>query len=154
MASRNPPHRTDAGGPDPSELLDITVDTVDKGIVTVTVAGEIDLYTAPGLDSALSGAIDDAAKEDGAGCVVVDVSDVTFMASSGLAALLAGLEHAQGRRCELRLAGGGRAVRRTLEAAGLEAHFDHYPSAAAAVQEPVQVRMVIRARRAPSTGRP
>jgi anti-sigma B factor antagonist len=117
----------DGGCPDPSELLDIAVKQ-DGSTTVLTVRGEIDLYTAPLLRKALHEAIERTSE------CVVDLSDVTFMASSGLAALIRGLDHARSRRCELRLAGGGRAVRRPLQAAGLEHHFEHYPSTADAVR--------------------
>ena len=147
MASRIPPTED---CPDPSELLSITVEPRGASTV-VTARGEIDLYTAPLLRSALRDAIDGPAE-----CVVIDLTDVTFMASSGLAALTSGLELAQRRRCELRLAGGGWAVRRPLQAAGLDGQFEHYPSAAAAARDWTRGRlqMVITARTAPSTGKP
>lgn len=149
MFSKIPPTSEDTGCPDPSELLDIAVErAVDRdGTTTVlTVRGEIDLYTAPLLRKALHEAIGSADE-----CVVVDLTDVTFMASSGLAALISGMDHAHSRSCVLRLAGGGRAVRRPLQAAGLDRHFEHYPSAADAVRQRAR-KPVITARTAPSKG--
>ncbi|HEY3260833.1 MAG TPA: STAS domain-containing protein [Pseudonocardiaceae bacterium] len=149
MDSRIPPSET-PDCPDPSELLSITIEP-NSGSTVVVARGEVDLYTAPLLRSALHEAIDGSAE-----CVVIDLADVTFMASSGLATLLAGLDHAQRRRCELRLAGGGRAVRRPLQATGLDATFNHYPSAAAAIRDWTRARleMVITAGTAPSTDTP
>lgn len=114
-----------AGGePTPSELLDITVDR--NGTTTVlTVRGEIDLYTAPLLRTAVAQAVDRTSE-----LVVIDLAEVTFMASSGLSVLVAALDKAGARHCRLRLAGGGRAVHRPLRMAGLYDRFDHYPSAA------------------------
>jgi anti-sigma B factor antagonist len=130
-------------------LLSVTVEGTGSSTV-VTARGEIDLYTAPLLRSALQEAIDGPVE-----CVVVDLTDVTFMSSSGLAALYGGLEEAQRRRCELRLAGGGRAVRRPLQIAGLDARFVHYPSVAAALRDWARNRLkvVITARTARSTGK-
>ena len=95
MATRMPPTQ-DTDCPDPSELLAVAVDVKGSSTV-VTARGEVDLYTAPLLRTALQEAIDGRAQ-----CVVVDLTEVTFMASSGLAALLAGLDQAQQQRCELR----------------------------------------------------
>ena len=114
--------------PEPSDILSIIVDQDDDTAV-LTVRGEIDLYTAPLLCSALRSAIAGTRR-----LVVVDLAEVTFLASSGLAALLAGLDAAERRRCRLRLAGGGRAVLRPLEAAGLIGCFEHFPSAADAIR--------------------
>jgi len=126
MASMIRPPAGGADCPDPSDLLNIEL-VQDRDVAVVTAHGEIDLYTAPLLDSALREAIDGDAE-----LVVVDLSDVTFMASSGLTALLSALDRARQQRCELRLAGGGRAVQRPLQAAGLEDHFEHFSSASEA----------------------
>lgn len=111
--SRPAPAGPAAIDPDPTQLLDVTTERI-LGTVVVRVSGEVDLYTSPLLASALK----QAAAAD-AELVVVDLSDVTFMASSGLRALLDGLDEAQRRRCEFRLAGQTTAVRRLIEAAGL-----------------------------------
>ena len=58
------------------------------GIVLLAVDGEIDTLTAARLQAGLDEAVD-AARADGSG-VVVDLSGVTFLASSGLAVLIGG----------------------------------------------------------------
>jgi len=129
MASTNQFRTADLDNPELSELLSVRVSREDTAVV-VTASGEIDLYTAPRLASALQQAIDDAH----GGLVVVDLTDVTFMASSGISVLTTGLSHAQQRDCRILLAGGGRPVHRPLEAAGLHQHFEYVPSASDAVQ--------------------
>lgn len=150
MASTTHPFAEEPGCPEPSELLTIAVEH-DGDTAIVTVRGEIDLYTAPLLTSALQDVIDGTTD-----LVVVDLTEVTFMASSGLAALLTGLDLAKRLRCELRLAGGGRAVRRPLQAAGLDGHFEHYSSTADAVRQRSRgkLSLMITARTAPSPGTP
>jgi anti-sigma B factor antagonist len=150
MASTIRPPAEESGCTEPSELLSIAVDQ-DGDTIVLSARGEIDLYTAPLLSSALREAIDGDAE-----LVVVDLAEVTFMASSGLAALISGLDQAKRRRCELRLAGGGRAVQRPLQAAGLDGHFEHYPTAAEAVRQRVRSRfsLMITARMAQSPGTP
>jgi len=149
MASTIHPFEGGTGCPEPSDLLEITVDQ-DGGTAIVTARGEIDLYTAPMLSSALQEALAGSTE-----LIVVDLSEVTFMASSGLAALLTGLDEAKRHRCELRLAGGGRAVQRPLQAAGLGGHFEHYPTATEAVRQRSRGRLslMITARTAPSPDR-
>jgi anti-sigma B factor antagonist len=62
-----------------------------NGSCVVHVAGEIDLYAAPRLENELEDAI-----RSGATHVLVDLSDVPFIDSSGLAVLL-GAAHKIGR---------------------------------------------------------
>ena len=53
------------------------------GVAVVAVAGEADLYTAPELKAALADAI-----EGGARCVLVDLSQTTFIDSTTLGVLM------------------------------------------------------------------
>ena len=62
----------------------------------VSLRGEIDALTAPKLGSRLFGLA-----EDGARGVVVDLSHVTFMDSTGIGVLLNALRHLNIRRCKM-----------------------------------------------------
>lgn len=53
----------------------------------ITVSGEVDLATSPDLDAAII-----AALESGSGSIVVDLTDVSFMDSSGLGVIVRGLK--------------------------------------------------------------
>jgi anti-sigma B factor antagonist len=53
----------------------------------ITVSGEVDLATSPELDIAIIAAID-----SGATSVVIDLSDVSFMDSSGLGVIVRALK--------------------------------------------------------------
>jgi len=53
----------------------------------ITVSGEVDLATSPDLDDAIIAALD-----SGAGSLVVDLTDVSFMDSSGLGVIVRGLK--------------------------------------------------------------
>jgi anti-sigma B factor antagonist len=57
-----------------------------NGVVRVSVVGEADLYTAPGLRTALLGAIDGGARS-----VLVDLSRTTFLDSTTLGVLIGGV---------------------------------------------------------------
>jgi len=107
--------------PGPTDLLTVSL-VMSQGTAVLTARGEVDLYTAPVLRSALDEAFDHDPSS-----IVVDLTGITFFASSGLSVLLAGLEEAKRRHCELRLAGCSRAVRRPLDIVGLGACFEDQP---------------------------
>jgi anti-sigma B factor antagonist len=85
----------------------------------VTVAGEIDLYTAPRLHSELATAV----SGEGLPRVLVDMTGVEFCDSTGMNVLLAALRRARERGGELVLAGPRPAVRKILQVTGLESVF-------------------------------
>ncbi len=86
-------------------------------VVIVTVAGEIDLSTAPDLHAALTVALRDA----GAGGCVADLTAVTFLGSPGLTALLNATQEAEQRREPLRIVvDSNRPVIRPIEITGLD----------------------------------
>jgi anti-sigma B factor antagonist len=82
------------------------------------VVGEIDTLTAP----ILRGRLDEQLAETP--LLVLDLSDVTFLGSAGLAVLVAAKDDADRRQHTLRLVPGSRIVTRALEATGLLGLFD------------------------------
>jgi anti-sigma B factor antagonist len=94
--------------------------------VIVTAAGEIDLYTAPKLQSDLAAIIDGAAP---ATRVVIDMSGVEFCDSTGMNALLAALRHVRERGGELELAAPRPAIMKILQVTGLDSVFTITPHA-------------------------
>jgi anti-sigma B factor antagonist len=86
----------------------------------VIASGEIDLYTAPRLQSELTAVIASAAP---ASRVVVDMSGVEFCDSTGMNVLLSCLRQARERGGELELAAPRPAVRKILSVTGLDAVF-------------------------------
>jgi anti-sigma B factor antagonist len=78
----------------------MTIATARQGdVVIVTVAGEIDLVTADRLLEAVNVAFDEA----GDGPVIVDLQQVGFLGSSGLAALIDAQRRANRHREPLRI---------------------------------------------------
>lgn len=95
--------------------LNVTADGEGAGgTVRVVAAGEVDMSTAGVLRQAL-----DAALDGGASMVVVDLADVAFLDSTGIAALLYGRSRAVERRAALGVANPRPQVRRVLEITGV-----------------------------------
>ena len=100
--------------------MELRVSSRSQGDHTiVALAGEIDLYTAPRLQSELTAAM-------GAGKparIVVDMSAVEFCDSTGMNVLLAAHRQACERGGDLALAAPRAAVRKILEVTGLGSVF-------------------------------
>jgi anti-sigma B factor antagonist len=107
----------------------VTFERSDSGGALLMVEGEIDTLTADDLERGCEQLL--AAPSD---ILVIDLSDVTFLASSGLAVLIRAAHQAGGRR--LRLVAAARAVRRPLEITGSEQLFDLYADRGAAMARP------------------
>jgi anti-sigma B factor antagonist len=89
----------------------------------VRLVGEIDLYTAAEVGSALH---EVAGSEPEPERVVVDLAEVEFVDSTALGTLIEARKRLGNGR--LLLAAPGRDVRRALEVAGLLEHFDVHDS--------------------------
>jgi anti-sigma B factor antagonist len=105
--------------PDSLRHVELKVTTRSQGDHTViSVAGEIDLYTAPRLQSELMTALTASPAR-----LIVDMSRVDFCDSTGINVLLAAHRQARERGGELQLAGPGSATRKVLQVTGLESVF-------------------------------
>jgi anti-sigma B factor antagonist len=103
------------------EFLDISMSRPYPDTAVLTVRGEIDTLTAP----AFTAATDDLLTEPGE-ILVMDLTNVRFLASSGLAVLITAAHRAEDRGTRLRLVITSRAVRRPLEITGTAVLFDLY----------------------------
>ncbi len=96
-----------------------------RGVHIVAVSGEVDIANKAVLAAALASAPDR---------VLVDLSAVRFMDSSGLAALVGAQQHRNGRGGRLAvILPAGSVVQRLLELSGVEGLFDAYPDRAQAL---------------------
>lgn len=95
-----------------------TVDEVGDGSWRVTVAGELDAATAPDLVAALRPLV-----AHPSGSVVVNMSEVSFMDSSGLRALIHAANDAKAAGGSVVLVAVSAAVNRLLEVTGLVDHL-------------------------------
>jgi anti-sigma B factor antagonist len=106
---------------DPGDVGEVVrFDVVPHGdnALVVHVVGEIDTLTAPVLRAQLDEHLPTAR------LIVIDLSQVTFLGSAGLAVLVAAKDDADRRGHQLRLVPGSRIVTRALEATGLLSLFD------------------------------
>ena len=113
---------TDTSGAAGPEDLTITSAPID-GVHTITVRGEIDHHTSGPLSQALSLSEGAAASR-----IVVDLSGVTFMDSSGINILIAARNAVHDAGGWLRLAGATEPVMRTMQLVGLAQIIDCYPT--------------------------
>lgn len=96
----------------------------------VTIAGEVDMLTTPLLRAQLRHELDQARS-----VLIIDLSRVDFLGSSGLAVLVETKDSAALRRIPLRLVCSSREVIRPLVATGLHELFDIRPDLPAAVAQ-------------------
>ena len=82
---------------------------------TVAVAGDLDVHTALRLEMALDAAVDEGARH-----LEIDLAETAFMDSTGLAALAAAHRRVQQRGGSLRLTNVSRAVMRVLEVTAMD----------------------------------
>ena len=93
-------------------------EAVDETTHVVSLRGEIDAVTAPRLGSRLFGLAD-----EGKRAVVVDLSEVTFMDSTGIGVLLNALRHFTVRHGQLVLVCPTERVLRPFQLTGLTSHL-------------------------------
>ena len=106
--------------PDSVRLVELNVSTASQGgHAVVTASGELDLYTAPRLQTALAGLL-----RENVDRVVVDLSGVEFCDSTGMNVLLAAMKRLKEQGGTLELAAPRPAVKRILQVTGLDTVFD------------------------------
>lgn len=118
-------------GSDVGEIIRFDVVDHGPGVRVLHVVGELDTLTAPLLQAQLGEQLAEVDR------LVLDLTDVTFLGSAGLAVLVGAKDDADGRGARLLLVPGSRIVRRALEATGLMQLFtvaDDVPDALAATQ--------------------
>ena len=84
------------------------------GVTTVALTGEVDVLTVDQVRTSLAEAIADRPRS-----VVVDLSDLSFIDSTGLGALVFGFQRARDAGITFRLAGPSAGVRQILVVSGL-----------------------------------
>jgi anti-sigma B factor antagonist len=101
-------------------VMELQVSTASQsGHIAITAVGELDLYTAPRLQQALSAAL----SEQDVHRVIVDLSGVEFCDSTGMNVLLSGMKRVKERGGTFELAAPRSSVRRILQVTGLDTVF-------------------------------
>lgn len=93
----------------------------------VKLAGELDLYNAPQVRTALANASADSPER-----VVIDLSEVEFIDSTALGVLIEARRQLKNNQAFL-LAAPGLETRRALEISGLDRHFNVHDSVSEAL---------------------
>lgn len=99
---------------------DIHVRERKPGMMVVSLSGEVDIMRSPDLQASLQDAIN---RIPGKGAVVVDLSGVTYMDSSGVATLVRGLQLSRKKGVGLVLCSLQDRVRSIFEIARLDTVF-------------------------------
>jgi len=93
------------------------------GYDLLSLSGEIDFHHSPTARENILSSLDAGRN------VVVDLSAVSYIDSSGIASLVEGLQHARGRGLEFRLCGVAGAVLQVLQLTRLDHVFSIHPTA-------------------------
>lgn len=112
----------------PEETGSLRLDTasIGEGYRVVIATGDIDAATVSGFSAALR-----AARDDGIGHVVADLTEVSFLGCAGLAALV----EAEVWFGSITVISDSRAVRRAFSALGLDGRFSIEPAKSLAVAQ-------------------
>ena len=105
----------------------------DAGVHIVNVSGEIHVSTAPAFRERLNAVI-----ESGGTMLVLDLSGVEFIDSTGLSVLLNGLRLVNQRHGRMALVCANPTVMRLFQITGLDATFDIFEDRAAAIARVTQ----------------
>jgi anti-sigma B factor antagonist len=107
--------------------MEIGIREEAEGSAVLQLDGRLDLVSASAVRRAV-----EAAVASGRPSLVVDLEDVSFVDSSGLGALIAGLKHARQAGGELRIAAAGEQVLTVLRLTRLDRVLRPYGSVAEA----------------------
>ncbi len=113
---------------DQGDALDATVEIEHQdGAVVLHVAGELDMLTTRTLQESIALALAGTPA-----VLVLDLAEVTFLASSAMAAIVGAHQNA-GERSAVRVVASSRETARPLEVAGLDTYLAVYPTLDAAL---------------------
>ncbi len=110
--------------------MSLTVSTEQRGdVAVVTVAGELDMATAPALQEEVT-----RLAAAGQTRLVFDLAEVSFCDSTGLSVFVRARNRSEAAGGEVRLAAPQRAVQRILEVSGLVEVLPTYSTLADAIK--------------------
>jgi len=103
--------------------FDIKTEQLSGDSYVISLAGEVDLYTAPEFKQQLLEVIGQGGKE-----VIVDFSDTTFIDSTTLGVLVGGVKRLRSNEGQLSLVCNDRNITKIFEITGLDRVFVIYPT--------------------------
>jgi anti-sigma B factor antagonist len=110
--------------------FDIKTEQLSEHKYVISLAGEVDLYTAPEFKQQLLEVIGQGGKG-----VVVDFTDTTFIDSTTLGVLVGGVKRLRTNDGELSLVCSDRNITKIFEITGLDRVFTIYPTRAEALEQ-------------------
>lgn len=125
---------TPAGVPEPA-VPEPAVPPAAPTWVPIAIAGELDLYSAPGLRELVLKAVNAGRLH-----LVLDLSEVTFVDSSGFAVMVSAYKRVRALGGQMRVCCADKQVSSAMRVSGLDRVFEVFPDmAAATAQPPAQV---------------
>ena len=103
--------------------FDIKTEQLGNDTALISLAGEVDLYTAPEFKQQLLEVIGQGAKT-----VLVDLTDTTFIDSTTLGVLVGGVKRLRPNGGQLALVCDDRNITKIFEITGLDRVFTIYPN--------------------------
>jgi anti-sigma B factor antagonist len=103
--------------------FDIKTEQLAGDTYVISLAGEVDLYTAPEFKQQLLEVIGEGAKD-----VIVDFSGTTFIDSTTLGVLVGGVKRLRSSDGQLSLVCSDRNITKIFEITGLDRVFSIYPT--------------------------
>ena len=103
--------------------FDIKTEKLDGDAYVISLAGEVDLYTAPEFKQQLLDVIGQGGKE-----VIVEFSNTTFIDSTTLGVLVGGVKRLRTTDGQLSLVCSDRNITKIFEITGLDRVFTIYPT--------------------------
>ena len=110
--------------------FDIKTEQLSDSTFVISLAGEVDLYTAPEFKQQLLEVIGQGGKQ-----VVVDFTNTTFIDSTTLGVLVGGVKRLRTNDGQLSLVCSDRNITKIFEITGLDRVFTIYPTRDEAVSE-------------------
>ena len=108
--------------------FDLKTDKLDDSTYVISLAGEVDLYTAPEFKQQLLDVIAEGGKD-----VVVDFSGTTFIDSTTLGVLVGGVKRLRAQDGRLSLVCSDRNITKIFEITGLDRVFTIHATREAAI---------------------
>ncbi len=101
--------------------FEVKLEPQDDGVQVVSVVGELDAATAPQLDDTLKQTLSSSV-----GAILIDLSDCSFIDSTGLGVVVSGRTRAREKDQRFELCCAADQARRILEITGLDDAFGLY----------------------------